>query len=313
LPSSAYKSQILERLNFEAFYLDELQNLKPTSGDNHQALCPFHDDKNPSLSVNFKTGLFKCFACEAQGDVFEFYMRRHGVEFKEALAELGQRAGVAPETKNTGYLSLTLKEFALGKRLPEDFLRSQGIKENRFPDGVISTDFHYQDQAGKLMAIRHRFGNTGAKKFRWRKGDKVRLYGLWKWEKIVNAGWVLLVEGETDCLTCWQHGLPALGLPGKKTWKRCAASLGVEALEELRHLEVYLWQEPDALQLPLEVAKDLPEVLVIPAPADFKDLSQAHCQGQEIKPLIEELKKKSQATGAAAAHGGRDLLLERSR
>jgi len=83
---SDQKTQILDRLSFEDFYQNELQNLKATSGGNHQALCPFHADTAPSLSVNFKTGLFKCFGCEAQGDVFEFYMRRHGCDFKEALA-----------------------------------------------------------------------------------------------------------------------------------------------------------------------------------------------------------------------------------
>ena len=143
------KEQILERLSFAAFYQAELPQLKPTSGGNHQALCPFHEDREPSLSVNFNTGLFKCFGCDVQGDVFAFYMRRHGCDFKEALAALGQQAGVeigpGADTSPAGeYLSLSLKEFALAKkRLPEDFLRAQGVKEIRFPDGTLATDFHY--------------------------------------------------------------------------------------------------------------------------------------------------------------------------
>ena len=88
------KEQILDRLSFEAFYQGELGSLKATSGDNWQAVCPFHEDTNPSLSVNFKTGLFMCFACGAQGDVFKFYQDRHGCDFKEALAALGRQAGV---------------------------------------------------------------------------------------------------------------------------------------------------------------------------------------------------------------------------
>jgi putative DNA primase/helicase len=302
-----HKAQILERLSFEDFYTDELKELKPTSQGNAQALCPFHEDHNPSLSVNFITGLFKCWGCDAQGDVFAFYMRRHNCDFKEALEALGRRAGVevkaTPGSPPSGYFSLRIKEFALAKRLPEDFLAAQSVKESRFPDGTVATDFHYLDAAGKLKAIRHRFANRGEKKFRWRKGDRVSLYGLWKWEKIKAAGWCLLVEGETDALTCWLHGLPALGIPGKKTWNRAKASLGARGLKELKDLQVYLWEEPDAgvrdPKKPMEVllrdqvAADLPEVLVIPAPKEFKDLSEAHCQKQDVKALVAALKKKA--------------------
>lgn len=289
------KGEILDRLSFEEFYRGELGELKPGTNDNVLALCPFHEDRNPSLSVNLKTGLFKCFACDAQGDVFAFHMRRRGVDFKEALAHLGRMAGVDVERPSPGgeYRSLNLKEFALQKRLPEDFLKGQGVKETRFPDGVWATNFHYWDAAGNLKAIRHRFANQGDKKFRWRKGDKVGLYGLWKWDKIKAAGWCLLVEGETDCLTCWHHGLPALGMPGKKTWKRCRNAIGAKLLNDLKAIKVYLWQEPDAQSLPLEVATDLPEVMVIPAPKEFKDLSEAHGQGREIKIIVEELKKQA--------------------
>lgn len=285
------KAQILERLSFGEFYRGELENLKATANENYQALCPFHEDNNPSLSVNFKTGLFKCFGCDAQGDIFEFYQRRHGCDFKEALGALARIAGVEErQAAPAGFLNLTLREFALGKRLPEDFLKKEGVYQNQFPDSTISTDFAYKDQGGKLLAVRHRFGNAGAKKFRWRKGDKVYPYGLWRWQQVQEAGWVLLVEGETDCLTCWHHGLPALGLPGKKTWRRCREALGEGLLDGM---QVYLWQEPDARDLPGEVAEDIPGLLVIPAPEEFKDLSQAHCQGRDVPALVEELKGRA--------------------
>ena len=42
-------------------------------GDNRaQAICPFHDDHNPSLSIDGQRGMYKCFACGAGGDVFNF-------------------------------------------------------------------------------------------------------------------------------------------------------------------------------------------------------------------------------------------------
>lgn len=52
--------------------------------------CVFHDDKNPSLSVNIHTGGFKCFACDARGgDVLAFHRERHGLCFIDAAKELG--------------------------------------------------------------------------------------------------------------------------------------------------------------------------------------------------------------------------------
>ncbi len=57
-------------------------------GTSFMGLCPFHEDKNPSLSVDQSKGLFHCFGCGAGGDVFDFVMKKQGVEFKEALAIL---------------------------------------------------------------------------------------------------------------------------------------------------------------------------------------------------------------------------------
>jgi putative DNA primase/helicase len=289
------KEQILDRLSYENFYRTEFGDaLGKPRGDEIQALCPFHEDHSPSLSVNLKTGLYNCFACGAKGDVFQFYQNRHGVDFKEALKALAQQAGVDESPgRPAGFINLALPEFVLAKRLPEEFLKQHGVAQYRFPDGTISTDFHYKNEQGKVAGIRHRFGNQGDMKFRWRKGDKVQLYGLWKLEKIKAAGWCLLVEGETDTLTCWFHGLPALGLPGKKTWKRCRTALGAKRLRDLADLEVYIWQEPDAQELPGEVANDLPDLLVIQAPPEFKDLSEAHCLGHDIPALVEQLKSQA--------------------
>lgn len=54
------------------------------------ALCPFHEDTNPSLRINIISGGFKCMACnEHGGDVLSFQMKRFGMSFKEACKSLG--------------------------------------------------------------------------------------------------------------------------------------------------------------------------------------------------------------------------------
>lgn len=54
------------------------------------ALCPFHEDKRPSLRINAETGAFRCMACGARGgDVLDFHRARHGLSFVQAARDLG--------------------------------------------------------------------------------------------------------------------------------------------------------------------------------------------------------------------------------
>lgn len=63
-------------------------------GRNFVALCPWHDDSRPSLQVNPDRQSFKCWVCDYGGDVFSFIMRAEGLEFREALELLAERAGI---------------------------------------------------------------------------------------------------------------------------------------------------------------------------------------------------------------------------
>jgi hypothetical protein len=52
--------------------------------------CCFHEDKNPSLSINFRSGGFHCFACGAKGgDIVGFHMQRYGMSFVETVTFFG--------------------------------------------------------------------------------------------------------------------------------------------------------------------------------------------------------------------------------
>lgn len=63
-------------------------------GNRWVAPCPFHQETKPSFSVNEDEGFFYCFGCQAAGDVFDFYSRINGLEFRETLEQLAQEAGV---------------------------------------------------------------------------------------------------------------------------------------------------------------------------------------------------------------------------
>ena len=82
------KKKLLNRINIESFYKTFITFPKGTNKINSMAICPFHDDHHPSLSVNINNGLFNCFACGAKGDVLTFYQRIKNIDFKTALTEL---------------------------------------------------------------------------------------------------------------------------------------------------------------------------------------------------------------------------------
>lgn len=64
------------------------------AGKDYRGLCPFHDDRNPSMTVNVTQQFYKCFACGAGGDVIKFVREYHKLEFGDALAMLAEEVGV---------------------------------------------------------------------------------------------------------------------------------------------------------------------------------------------------------------------------
>jgi DNA primase len=64
------------------------------SGRSFMAVCPFHEEKTPSMSVDRARGLYHCFGCGKGGDVFSFVQETQGVDFADALELLARRAGI---------------------------------------------------------------------------------------------------------------------------------------------------------------------------------------------------------------------------
>ena len=63
-------------------------------GKNYFAICPFHDDHNPSMSVSSEKQIYTCFVCGASGNVFNFVMNYEKISFGQAVSKVALKAGI---------------------------------------------------------------------------------------------------------------------------------------------------------------------------------------------------------------------------
>jgi len=70
------------------------------SGSSYKALCPFHEEKTPSFTVQRGDTHYHCFGCNAHGDAIEFLMNHQKMSFSEAVESLSEKFGVVLETVN---------------------------------------------------------------------------------------------------------------------------------------------------------------------------------------------------------------------
>ncbi|MDU1201665.1 MAG: DNA primase [Clostridiales bacterium] len=68
-----------------------------SSGSNYTGLCPFHSEKTGSFMVSKSKQIYKCFGCNAGGDVISFVMRYENVDFMDAVKILARRCGITLE------------------------------------------------------------------------------------------------------------------------------------------------------------------------------------------------------------------------
>ena len=111
-------------------------------GQYYWGVCPFHNDKNPSMSVDEKRQTYTCWSCHNSGNVFNFIEQIENISFREALKRIGDKVGItiqgATSNFNNKYLKyyeiydLTQKFYQLmlntdsGKEA-RDYLNSRGI------------------------------------------------------------------------------------------------------------------------------------------------------------------------------------------
>jgi hypothetical protein len=231
--------------------------------------CPGHanDDKKPSMSITKKDGkvLVNCFVCDDKEGVF-----------KAVVEKLKQHCG-DNETSQTREGGLTLQELSEVKKIPIENLKQWHVSEyTKGKKPYVIIPFH--DENNKPSSTQFRF--TMSEKPKWKKGNKPQLYGLWLLPEFNNDS-VIMVEGASDCWTLWLQDIPAIGIPSKTGWRSGYAEYFK------RFQNVYLWQEPDAIKLPGIIGLDIPGLKVLKPDDGFKDISEAHIKGLDVKEIVQ--------------------------
>lgn len=205
-------------VNYEAEYRPHIKKAV-VAGGHMTGLCPFHNDRNNSFSVDLKTGQWHCFSEEIGGNFLDFYGKIHGCDTKEAYQEILKQYGKDEEEKPEDK-SYTLEQYAKDKHLPKKWLEEfcSLTTETERKTGVSYMKIPYFGEDSKPTTFRKRYAH---KDFRWKYGSKgkIGLYGEWRMPMMRSGDSLILVEGESDTQSLWYMGLAALGVPGASMFK----------------------------------------------------------------------------------------------
>ncbi len=93
---------IIDRIINDVDIVDTVSSYLPLTpkGKNYLAVCPFHNDTNPSMSVSREKKFFKCFSCGTSGNVIQFVSKYENIPYGEACKKLALKLGIVIESEN---------------------------------------------------------------------------------------------------------------------------------------------------------------------------------------------------------------------
>ena len=129
------------------------------AGGLYKALCPFHQERTPSFSVNAQRQIFKCFGCGAGGSVIRFVMSYENLEFVAAAKKLAERGGIKlvdaeMSAEDTARFSLRRRLLALHAEAA-DFFHRQLLRQ---PSAQVARDYLKGRGIGAEIAKSWRLG-----------------------------------------------------------------------------------------------------------------------------------------------------------
>lgn len=182
--------------NYQGFYSKYLTKVKKIGGQEYKAICPFHDDNEPSFNFSNETGQYYCHGCSKKGDSIHFYAKINSLDTKRDFGKI-------------------LKGIAGDFGISSEEKKSKLVKTYNYTDAEGLLLFQVCRYEPKNFKQRQPNNNGG---WAWNlKGIEPVLYNL---PQVIKAGEVFIVEGEKDCHTLIDLGLIATTCPmGARKWK----------------------------------------------------------------------------------------------
>ncbi len=140
--SDEKKNEILENSDIVAIIGDYVDLKK--SGNSYKGLCPFHNEKTPSFTVDDRKQLFHCFGCGEGGDVVSFIMHKEGLSYIDSMKYLAKKAGIKlDDTKSSKENKILNRYYDINKdimmyfyknlltdKAGQIYLKNRGFKSN---------------------------------------------------------------------------------------------------------------------------------------------------------------------------------------
>ena len=271
-----------------------LKGLK-SSGENHLvAVCPFHDDTNPSMSIHRYTGYYACFSCDASGPFEQLYKHLTG----KSINIQNKRISLDPVLKLIDNLSSTEKQVLLQEDELSNYQNKIHIEiaerighrldivkyfELGYDDQKAQSTFPVRNEEGNLVGLVRRNPNGVVPKYRnaFKKSDY--LYNLYRAKEYRK---VIVVEGPMDVIKGHINGYPnCVALLGKVASKRQVQLL-------LRHFtDIVLALDADmagrtGVDDLITKLKGKIKLFVVQYPSGYKDIGDL--DAEQMKILVEK-------------------------
>jgi len=273
----------------------------------HKALCPFHDDRHPSLSFRVSKNTYRCFVCGASGGTIDLVMRHLHVDFKEACRWLADENNIILEEWEPQPSAISLqpsfdacryerfferpwlndeaRRFLFDERhLDERVVRWCRLTSWRDRQGVAWLQTPYYDCEGKLVGVQNRNLIKGAlPRFRFPQGSVCGIYNLPVLNLLKPGEQLFITEGCSDCWAMLSAGHKAIAIPSATLLTQDVRSKMADGrsnsslltLHSSLGITFHMYPDRDAPgeRLFLQLKQLLPSLVHHQLPPDCKDFS----------------------------------------
>ena len=279
-------------------------------GRQHKALCPFHQDRHPSLHLDIKRNRFKCFSCGASGNVIDLVMRYMNVSFKEAVEWMTngsvqfeakpQQTSYDKEKKmdvsvDTDYLNTLIRNPVINseaahflydeRKIDPRVVRWCGISSISEPTpcwrfgktfyDAPSLLIPYRDVDGQLISVQGRYlGNEDKPRFRFPRGSHVGMYNKPVIRRLKPGDELWIAEGPSDCLALLSAAHKAVAIPSATSLTKADISLLREGLPEGVSLHMYPDNDEPGMKLFEDLKRWFPQLRGHVLPEGCKDFGE---------------------------------------